>query len=143
MTETTASIAGSTMTLPPPVAVPLGRLVPDAAYQPRGLSDSLGYGLEGVRNWQDGLDPDQLESLRAGPQARWPPLLVTPSESSPGSYELLDGFHRYAVAQERATAEDPIGWLERPIACYIIEHGGVDTAIAANIRHGLPLSLAD
>jgi ParB-like chromosome segregation protein Spo0J len=143
MTDIESPSEANTGRLPQVVAIPLGNLVPNPVYQPRGLSDPVGDGVDDPERWLAGLDLDQLESLRASQQQMWPPLLVTPSEHQIGRYDLLDGFHRYAVARERAQAEHPENWHEIAIPCRIIADGGVDTAIAANIRHGLPLSLAD
>jgi ParB-like chromosome segregation protein Spo0J len=132
-----------TETPPQVVTIALGSLVPNTDYQPRGLSEPPDSDQSDPERWWVNLDPGQLESLRASLQEVWPPLLVTPSESQPGHYDLLDGFHRYAVALERAQTDQPTTWYETTIACHIIDDGGIDTAIAANIHHGLPLSLED
>ncbi len=97
--------------------LPLDALAPDEGYQPR-----------------EGLDPDHLERLRCSDIADWPPLLVSPvSDEAPG-YFIIDGFHRYQVAKERQL---------QTIRCTILPDAGYEEAFAANLKHGLPLSMQD
>lgn len=97
--------------------LPLDALAPDEGYQPR-----------------EGLDPDHLERLRCSDVADWPPLLVSPvSDEAPG-YFIIDGFHRYQVAKERQL---------QTIRCTVLPDAGYEEAFAANLKHGLPLSMQD
>jgi ParB-like chromosome segregation protein Spo0J len=139
-----APLSSTNVWTPPPVVeIPLGSLVPNPAHQPRGLGAPPGDDLDDSEKWQANLNPHHLESLRTSQQEKWPPLLVTPSERQPEHYDLLDGFHRYAVAVEHAQADWLDLWPKITIPCRIIAHGGVEISIMANIRHGLPLSRAD
>lgn len=98
------------------VVVPLDRLIADERFQPR----------------TNGKDEQHLKLLLASDPATWPPLLVTPSET--GEYLIIDGFHRYAAAQR-------LGMKELP--CSMLYGAGYDAAFAANLKHGLPLSIDD
>lgn len=106
--------------------VPLDHIVLDTSYQPRGVGD----GTEG----EESLDTEHLERLLASDPGEWPPLLVTPSEGDPRSFILLDGWHRYKVASLFKLVALP---------CQIVEHGGLEEAFEANLRHGLPLKRVD
>jgi hypothetical protein len=99
-----------------PLRIPLARLVADDAYQPR----------------VSGLDRKHLALLAESDPDDWPPLLVTPLGND--QYAPIDGWHRYADAQRRQLADLP---------CQIVEGAGLPEAFAANLKHGLPLSLAD
>jgi hypothetical protein len=96
--------------------IPLASIVADDSYQPR----------------TSGLDRKHLALLAESDPADWPPLLVSPLDS--GQYTLIDGFHRYDDATRRKLADLP---------CEIIEDAGLQEAFAADLKHGLPLSLAD
>lgn len=99
------------------IELPLDALAPDEAYQPRS-----------------GLDEEHLERLRCSDVADWPPLLVSPADEVPGGYFLIDGFHRYQVAKERQL---------QTVRCTVIPDAGYEEAFAANLKHGLPLSMQD
>src|SRR5262249_15746070 len=99
------------------VELPLTRLQADPQFQPR----------------EAGLDAEHLEQLRASDPATWPPLVVSPDEEA-GGYEVIDGFHRLQVAQELHLAT---------LRCTVVEGAGYPEAVAANLQHGLPLSLTD
>jgi ParB-like chromosome segregation protein Spo0J len=96
--------------------IALGRLHANEDYQPR----------------ENGLDAEHLERLRASDPALWPPLLVSPNEA--GGYDVIDGFHRLHVARERGLTT---------LRCEVIDDAGYPEAVAANLAHGLPLSIAD
>jgi hypothetical protein len=98
------------------VNLPLGQVQVDTNYQPR----------------MGGLDPDHLERLRGSDPTQWPPLLVSPNDA--GGYDVIDGFHRLHIAREREFAT---------IRCAIMPGAGYPEAVAANLAHGLPLSIQD
>jgi hypothetical protein len=79
-----------------------------------------------------GLDEDHLERLRTSDPATWPPLLVAPNDI--GGYDVIDGFHRLQVAQERGLEGVP---------CEVEAGVGYLEAVFANQQHGLPLSRRD
>lgn len=95
----------------------LDRVIIDAALQPR----------------VHGLDPDHVAALQENPQA-WPPLAVVEK----GGYLLVDGFHRYAAAQNLGLATVVVAVRELP-------HSGDlrELAFALNAAHGRPLTLSD
>jgi ParB-like chromosome segregation protein Spo0J len=96
------------------VELPPSELCPDPDYQPR-----------------EGLDLEHLKRLRCSNPVDWPTLLVTPAGEEVG-YFIIDGFHRYAVARE----------LELPtLQCSVLAEAGYEEAVAANLKHGLPLSI--
>ncbi len=96
--------------------IPFAQLVPDEDYQPRS----------------GGLDAAHVALLAASDPAEWPPLLVSPIGD--GRYSIIDGFHRYEAARR----------LGLPVVlCRVQEDAGYSEAVEANLRHGLPLSLAD
>jgi ParB-like chromosome segregation protein Spo0J len=100
-----------------PIDLALGQLQDDpTSYQPRGA----------------GLDDEHLERLRASDTAHWPPLLVAPNET--GSYDVIDGFHRLHVARDRQLPS---------LRCAVVEGAGYPEAFAANLAHGLPLTIQD
>src|SRR5262249_24976887 len=61
-----------------------------------------------------------------------PPLVVSPNKV--GTYDVIDGFHRLQVAQERQLAT---------VRCVVVEGAGYPEAVLADLQHGLPLSIAD
>lgn len=97
--------------------LPTGRILVDPALQPR-----LG-----------GLDTGHVEALQENSQA-WPPLAVVKRDG----YVLVDGFHRYAAAQNLSLDKIPVTVHELPV-------GGDLRALAfaLNTVHGRPLTLAD
>lgn len=96
--------------------IPVSQLRPNQEYQPR----------------TGGLDEAHVTLLAASDPAQWPPLLVASGEG--GRYSIIDGFHRHAAAQRLGLATLP---------CQVQEDAGYPEAVEANLRHGLPLSLAD
>ena len=96
--------------------LPLSKLQADEQYQPRAT----------------GLDPQHVLLLASSDPSEWPPLLVSPNDT--GSYDIIDGFHRLAAAHRLGLSTLP---------CAIQEGVGYPEAAEANLRHGLPLSLAD
>ncbi len=82
----------------------------------------------------EGLDTDHVRELEANPVG-WPPLKVVPQG---GSYLLVDGFHRYAAAQNLGLAEVVVEVLESPPDGDLIS-----LAFALNAAHGKPLTLSD
>lgn len=98
------------------VDLPLASLRANETYQPR----------------MDGLDRDHLERLRSSDLETWPPLLVVPNDI--GSYDVIDGFHRLCVAQERGLAV---------LKCEVEAAAGYFDAVLANQQHGLPLARRD
>jgi ParB-like chromosome segregation protein Spo0J len=96
--------------------IALDRLHANEDYQPR----------------EDGLDAEHLERLRASDPALWPPLLVSANEA--GGYDVIDGFHRLHIAREQGLTT---------LRCQVVDDAGYPEAVAANLAHGLPLSIAD
>lgn len=96
--------------------LPLLALVCDDEYQPR----------------TGGLDKDNLERLAASDPTHWPALLVSPLGA--GRYVIIDGYHRYEVAQRLKLDT---------LDCQIADNAGYPEAAEANLRHGLPLSVQD
>lgn len=81
-----------------------------------------------------GLNADHVRALQETPDT-WPPLLVV---RRGGQCVLLDGFHRYAAAQNLGLENVPATVIPPP------DDGDLATlAFAANLAHGMPLSLAD
>lgn len=101
-----------------PTSIYLSKVVCDPNLQPR----------------VDGLDTDHVHELEANP-ACWPPLKVV---QQGGSYVLVDGFHRYAAAQNLELAEVAVEVLESPP-----DNDLVSLAFALNAAHGKPLTLSD
>lgn len=98
------------------VPIPLDRLIPNPDYQPRG----------------GGLSEAHIRLLMESDPAGWPSILVSPTDD--GRYDVLDGFHRLEAA----------GRLGRPaLSCVVAPGAGYPEAVAANLRHGLPLGIAD
>ena len=100
--------------------LPLQLLHDSEAYQPR----------------VDGLDSEHLTRLRETDPVEWPPLIVRPN--TVGGYDVLDGFHRLAVARELklVTLRCDVQHDEDALTALL-------TAFEANSRHGLPLTLKD
>ena len=97
--------------------LPLDRITADQAIQPR----------------TDGLDADHMALLEQNPDG-WPPLIVVAS----GGYQLVDGFHRYAVAQNLGLETIRVEVHKAP------DNGDLHAlAFALNVSHGRPLTLTD
>lgn len=96
----------------------LDRITIDPALQPR----------------VDGLDPDHVRALEAAYET-WLPLIVVPLG---GQHVLVDGFHRYAAAQNLGLDAAPVEIRDMP------EDGDLKgLAFSLNAAHGRPLSLTD
>jgi len=81
-----------------------------------------------------GIDPDHVAALQAVHES-WPPLVVVQSD---GRTILIDGFHRFAAAQNLGLDTVPVAVVPLP------EDGDLHAlAFALNAAHGRPLSLAD
>lgn len=81
-----------------------------------------------------GIDPDHVRALEAVADA-WPPLIAV---ERAGSLVLVDGFHRYAAAQNLGLATVPVEIRDVP------EDGDLkDLAFSVNAAHGRPLTLQD
>lgn len=94
----------------------LSQLRPDDEFQPRSA----------------GLVEAHVQLLLESDPASWPPLLVTPHAG--GGYDLIDGFHRFEAARR-------LGLTTLP--CRVDPAADYFSGVAANTRHGLPLSAAD
>jgi ParB-like chromosome segregation protein Spo0J len=95
----------------------MDRILVDPALQPR-----LG-----------GLDADHVRVLQECPES-WPPLIVVEH----GGYQLVDGFHRFAAAQNLGLETVVVEVREMPA------DGDLRAlAFALNAVHGRPLTLAD
>jgi len=99
-----------------PVPIPLARLIPNPDYQPRA----------------GGLSEPHLRLLLESDPATWPPLLVSPTDAD--NFDILDGFHRHEAARRVGLPA---------VSCVVAPGAGYPEAVAANLRHGLPLSMAD
>lgn len=98
--------------------IPLADIQVDASLQPR----------------VSGLDEQHVQALMEAPEA-WPAVVVVPRD---GRYMLVDGFHRLAAAQNLGLGTITVTVMEMP------EDGDLARlAFAANLAHGLPLTLAD
>jgi hypothetical protein len=95
--------------------IPTTQLWADEAYQPR-----------------DSLSESHVRLLLASDPATWPPLLVAPSGD--GRFRVIDGFHRLEAATRLGLAALP---------CVVDPSAGYPEGFAANLTHGLPLSLAE
>lgn len=81
-----------------------------------------------------GIDPDHVRTLEAVADA-WPPLVAV--ERS-GVLILVDGYHRYAAAQNLGLATVPVEIRDLP------EDGDLKgLAFSLNAAHGRPLTLQD
>lgn len=98
------------------LTIPLDRLIPNPDYQPRAA----------------GLSEAHLRLLVESGADVFPPLLVSPNAD--GTFDVLDGFHRLEAARRLSVAALP---------CLVSPEAGYGEAVAANLRHGLPLSMAD
>lgn len=100
-------------------AIPLARIYTDDNDQPRG----------------EGVDDTHVALLVASDPDGWPPILVTPSEDGEDGpdYFVVDGWHRLAAARVLGLPALP---------CIINPDAGYPEAVAANLKHGLPLSVA-
>ncbi|MDP9470032.1 MAG: ParB N-terminal domain-containing protein [Chloroflexota bacterium] len=82
----------------------------------------------------EGIDPDHVRTLEASRET-WPPLIVVALD---GQHVLVDGFHRYAAAQNLGLDAVPVEIRTPP------PDGDLKAlAFALNAVHGRPLSLAD
>jgi hypothetical protein len=88
----------------------------DSAFEPRG----------------GGLVESHVRLLMESDPNDWPEILVSPDGS--GRYVVIDGFHRYEAASRLGT---PL------LRCRVVVGAGYPDAVAANVSHGLPLSMAD
>jgi hypothetical protein len=100
------------------ITIPITSITADPALQPR----------------TDGLDLDHVRALEMVAEA-WPPLKVV----GPGCrFLLVDGFHRFAAAQNLGLAEIAVEVLEAPA------DGDLHAlAFTLNAAHGRPLTLSD
>jgi hypothetical protein len=81
-----------------------------------------------------GLDTDHVRALEETPES-WPPLLVV---QRGGQYLLVDGFHRFAAAQNLGLDTVPVKVIVAPA------DGDLHAlAFSSNAAHGRPLSLTD
>lgn len=93
--------------------IPLTQLQADESYQPR-----------------EALKDAHVKLLMASDPTTWPPLLVTPGPD--GRYLIIDGFHRFEAATRLSLVS---------LTCRIDPNAGYPEGFAANLNHGLPLSL--
>jgi len=98
--------------------LPITAITTDVALQPR----------------VEGIDPDHVRVLE-DVHDTWPPLVVVDDD---GGYVLVDGFHRYAAAQNLGLETVTVDVVDMPA------DGDLKAlAFALNARHGRPLSLTD
>lgn len=102
----------------PDISITLTQIVADSAFQPR----------------VEGLDLDHVRALEVVAEA-WPPLKVIAQGKQ---YLLLDGFHRFAAAQNLGLEQVRAEVLEAPADGDLI-----GLAFALNAVHGRPLTLSD
>jgi hypothetical protein len=103
---------------PPEATLPLSRITIDTTLQPRIT----------------GLDATHVRMLQDVPES-WLPLIVVQQD---GRHILVDGFHRFAAAQNLGLAMVPVQAMDPPA------DGDLHAlAFALNAAHGRPLSLAD
>lgn len=103
---------------PSPTTIPLARITLDPDLQPR----------------VDGVDSDHVRELEAIAED-WPPLKVV---ARGDGFVLVDGFHRYAAAQNLALASVPV------LVLAVREDEDLHAlAFALNAMHGRPLTLSD
>ena len=81
-----------------------------------------------------GLDASHVQTLQECPQS-WPPLTVVQQGSG---YCLVDGFHRFAAAQNLGLTSLTVEVVPSPA-----DHDLRALAFELNARHGRPLSLDD
>jgi len=82
----------------------------------------------------DGLDPEHIKVLEAA-AGEWPLLVAVRSD---GTTTLVDGFHRYAAAQNLGLTEVRVRVLDPPV-----DGDLAAVAFALNAVHGRPLTLTD
>ncbi len=82
----------------------------------------------------EGLDPAHVRDLEAIAEA-WPPLKAVKRGHL---YVLVDGFHRFAAAQNLGLEQVPVEVLEAPA-----DGDLAALAFALNAAHGKPLTLSD
>ncbi len=95
--------------------IPVAQLQADENYQPR-----------------EALKEAHVKLLMASDPTTWPPLLVTPGQD--GRYLIIDGFHRHEAATRLGIGALP---------CTVDPTAGYPEGFAANLHHGLPLTLAE
>lgn len=95
----------------------LDRIIPDPANQPR----------------EGGIDAEHVAALQENPDA-WPPVVVVDR----GGFQLVDGFHRYAAAQNLGLDSIRVEVRETPADGDLLA-----LAYALNAIHGRPLTPAD
>lgn len=82
----------------------------------------------------EGIDPDHVRELESVAE-NWPPLAVVPQGDG---YLLVDGFHRFAAAQNLGLDQVPVTVLDIP------EDSDLHAlAFGLNAVHGRPLTLSD
>lgn len=101
-----------------PESVALTAIIMDPSLQPR----------------VNGVDPDHVCALQETPDA-WPPILVVRHGEG---YLLLDGFNRYAAAQNLCLTTITATVIQMPADGDLAR-----IAFEANLAHGLPLTLGD
>lgn len=82
----------------------------------------------------EGIDADHVQELE-GIAETWPPLKVVKRGER---YVLVDGFHRFAAAQNLGLGAVPVDLLEAPP-----DGDLASLAFALNAAHGKPLTLSD
>jgi len=92
--------------------IPLAAIVADEDYQPRRA-----------------LNGAHVRQLMATEPDAWPPVLVTPHD---GAYILIDGFHRLEAASRLG---------RETLVCTVVPGAGYPEAFAANMAHGLTLTI--
>lgn len=97
------------------IEIPLGRLTIDEHYQPR----------------LDGVDRKHLASLMVSNPDDWPALTVSPDGDT---YVVIDGAHRLEAGRKLGL---------KTVRCVVQSNAGYPDAFAANLAHGLPLSVSD
>lgn len=100
------------------ISVPLKALTADSRLQPR----------------VDGIDPDHVRALETVAE-HWPPLTVIRQGDR---YLLVDGFHRFAAAQDLNLQTVPVVIVEPPE-----DEDLHELAFSLNSTHGRPLTLSD
>lgn len=96
--------------------IPLDQILADDYFQPR----------------DGGVKEGHVRLLMQTDPTAWPPLLVTPNDD--GRFSLIDGFHRLEAARRLGLTTLPVR-IDRDADYF--------SAVAANIAHGLPLSVPD
>ncbi|MFI7020075.1 ParB N-terminal domain-containing protein [Streptomyces sp. NPDC050164] len=78
-----------------------------------------------------GVDKDHVRGL-ADCDVEWPPILV-----QKGTMRVIDGMHRLRAAEMRGNCEIQVQFLD------VDDEHAYLQGVAANVTHGLPLSLSD